>query len=180
MCHVRYLRATHQHILQNAQQCEQMILAVCLVPVKLHVTTNTSGMQQVSCISACSYTQHNNCTPQTTCSATKHSVSRPSKCSTLTAGACLAERGAAAASLTAVAAELGRARDDLRAMLPAAEAAAAGVFFCDSLAAAGKAPRRLRTRVFRYFGAALTLICSLHKDHMTPRHVRRLIDAGYA
>ncbi len=42
--------------LQNAQQREQMIIAVCLVPVKLHVTTNTSGMQQVSCISACSYT----------------------------------------------------------------------------------------------------------------------------
>ena len=80
----------------------------------------------------------------------------------------------------ALAAELGRARDDLRAMLPAADAAAAGVFFCDTLAAAGKAPRRLRTRVLRYLGAALTCTCSLHKDRMTPRHVRGLMDAGYA
>ncbi len=89
-------------------------------------------------------TQHDHCTGQTTCTATKHSISRPSKCSILAAGACLAERGAAAASLTALAAELGRARDDLRAMLPTVEAAAAEVFFCDTLATAGKTPWRLR------------------------------------
>lgn len=49
----------------------------------------------------------------------------------------LAESGAAAASLTALAAELGRAQGDLAALLPAAEAAAADVFFRKTLAAAG-------------------------------------------
>ena len=49
----------------------------------------------------------------------------------------LAKHGAAAASLQALAAELGRARTNLAALLPAAEGAAADELLAETLAAAG-------------------------------------------